>query len=403
MTDDDQGSDPLSRLRQIELELPERGTGARAARRRGPSRRWMTVFGSLLALALVAGGALTYLGVQTIRGSTDGRALATTDPSEPGFEGFLEPTPTLLVVHESEGSLRSLALLGLGSQDTGGSVLLIPPSTRVESDDFAGPLSVAYAFGGGVEAMFHHVEAMLGIGITESVLVEDARWRALVGSVAPLTIENPDELEGFETGTIELSADEISTWISALGESDSDLARLFRIERFWESWLAAVEAANDPAAVPGEIDSGLGRFVRGLSAGPREVATLPVLEEVAADGAITYRLDADRAAELVARMIPFPRGHVEGARTRVRLLDGTGQPDHALSAAPLIVPAGAEIVIVGNAEAFEQPRETEIRYHADAHREAAERLQEAMGVGRVVDDARQVDSFDVTIILGTDI
>jgi hypothetical protein len=363
----------------------------------------MTVFAGLLVFALVAGAALTYVGVQTVRDSTDGRTLATTDPSEPGFEGFLEPTPTLLVVHESGGSLVSLVLLGLGSQDTGGSVLLIPPSTRVESEDFSGPLSVAYAFGGGIDATFHHVETLLGVGITEHVIIQDDRWATLTGTVAPLTIENPDQVEGFEAGSIQLGADEVSAWLSARGEGESDLGRMFRIERFWETWLAAVEAANDPAAVPGEIDSGIGRFVRGLSAGQRQVATLPVLEEADPAGQVTYRLDPDPAGALVAQMIPFPRGHVEGARTRVRLLDGTGTPDHALGAAPLIVPAGAEIVIVGNAEAFETPRETQVRYHDASQEAAAERLRDAMGAGRVVDDPRQVDSFDVTIILGTDI
>ena len=413
MSDDERAGDPLGRLRQIQLDLPEHGTGARAARRPvaepaepvpgGPTLRWMAGFAGLLVVALIAGVALTYLGLQTVRDSTAGRTVATSDPSEPGFEAFLEPTPTLLVLHESGGSLLSMTLLGLGSQDTGGSVLVIPPSTRVESEHFSGPLSVAYAFGGGVDAMFHHVEALLGVGIAEHVVVEDDRWARLTEPVAPLSLDNPDGLDGFEAGPIELEAEEVSTWLSARVEGESELSHLLRVELFWEAWLERVEAANDPAAVPGEIESGIGRFVRGLSAGPRQVATLPVVEETDASGATTVRVDPAPADALVAQMIPFPRGHVEAARTRVRLLDGTGTTDHALKAAPLIVPAGAEIVIVGNAESFERPRETEIRYHADSQEEAAERMREALGVGQVVDDPRQVDSFDVTIILGTDI
>lgn len=369
----------------------------------GPSRRWMTVFAGLIALAALAGAGLTYLGVDTVRDSTAGRRLATSDPSEPGFEGFLEPTPTLLVVHVAEGSLRSLAVLGLGVQDTGGSVLLIPPSTRIESEYFSGPLTVAYAFGGGVDAIVHPVEALLGIGIAEHVVVEDDRWSTLTAGVAPLSIDNPDQVEGFETGPIELAAGDVSRWLATKGPEESDLNRMFRIERFWEAWLAAVSEADDPAAVPGEIDTGIGRFVRGLSGGPRDVATLPVRPAVDDGGTPTFVVDPVPAAELVADMIPFPRGNVPGARTRVRLLDGTGTPDHALGAAPLIVPAGAEIVIVGNAESFESPRETEIRYHSESQKDAAERLRDALATGRVVEDARQVDSFDVTIILGNDI
>jgi hypothetical protein len=250
----------------------------------------------------------------------------------------------------------------------------------VESEDYAGPLSVAYAFGGGIDSIFHHVEALLGVGITEHVIVEDARWSRLTAPVGPLVVDIAEEVEG-----------------------EGDLSRTARVQRFWEAWLAAVAEANDPAAVPGEVESGIGRFVRSLSAGARQVSVLPVLEDVGTDGTTVLRIDPAPAAELVAQVIPFPRGHVEGARTRVRLLDGTGTPDHALGAAPLIVRASAEIVIVGNAEAFEQPRRTEVRYHAASQEEAAERLREALGTGVVVADARQVDSFDVTIVLGTDI
>lgn len=410
--------EPLARLRELGLELPEAGTGARAARRAarqggrplqapqvaetGPTRGWMVVFSSLLTLAVVAGAALTWVGVETVRDSTAGRRLATTDPTEPGFEGFLEPTPTLLVLHEREGSLVSLTLLSLGSQDAGGSVLVIPPATRVEREDYSGPLSVAYAFGGGVDAMFSLVEELLGIGITERLVVDDDRWAQLTAPVGPLQIDNDDAVPGFEPGQIDLPPERVSEWLAAKAEGDSELARAFRVQLFWEAWLEAVQQANDPAAVPGEIESGIGRFVRGLSAGAREAATLPVVEEPAAEG-VTLKIDPDPAAALVARLVPFPRGYVEGARTRVRLLDGTGTPDHALSAAPLIVPAGAEIVIVGNAEAFETPRETEVRYHDPSQEQAAIRLREALGAGKVVEDGRQVDSFDVTIVLGSDV
>ena len=46
----------------------------------------------------------------------------------------------------------------------------------------------------------------------------------------------------------------------------------------------------------------------------------------------------------------------------MRLLDGTGDAEHVQRAAPLVVPADAEIVVVGNADAFDY-EETEIRYH----------------------------------------
>ena len=67
-------------------------------------------------------------------------------------------------------------------------------------------------------------------------------------------------------------------------------------------------------------------------------------------------------AALVARLVPFPTAGEPGGRVRVRLLDGAGDPEHVQRAAPLVVPADAEIVVVGNADAFDY-EETEIRYH----------------------------------------
>jgi hypothetical protein len=60
------------------------------------------------------------------------------------------------------------------------------------------------------------------------------------------------------------------------------------------------------------------------------------------------------------------------------------------------------VVVVGNADRFDYAA-TEIRYHDPVLKGAAERLQSALGAGRVVDDARQTDAFDVTIVLGPDV
>ena len=87
----------------------------------------------------------------------------------------------------------------------------------------------------------------------------------------------------------------------------------------------------------------------------------------------------------------------------MRLLDGTGDPEHVQRVAPLVVPADAEIVVVGNADAFDY-EETEIRYHTPAPKRGGRAsCRTALGAGRLVDDPRQTDAFDVTIVLGTDI
>lgn len=370
----------------------------------GPSRRWTIVFVSLLAVALVAGGTLAYAGVQTVRNSRAGRSVSTvTDPAAPGFEAFLEPTPTLAVLHASGTQLISVAVLALYSGDVGGSVLLVPPDTRLDSTTGANSLGGVSLFLESPTAALAGLQSLLGIGISEVAVVDDARWAELVAPVAPLTLDNPDAVGAFPAGALSLEADQVGPYLAVRAEGESDLARQFRHQLFYEAWAEAVAASPDPAAIPGEVESGIGRFVRGLAGGPRQIATLPVVESQTPFGELA-RLDADPDAtkELVSSLVPFPTAPYPGGRVRVRLLDGAGEPDHVLRVAPLVVPAGTEIVVVGNADAFDYTT-TEIRYHHRTFEPAAEELRDALGAGRVVDDPRQTDAFDVTIVLGADV
>lgn len=368
----------------------------------GPSRRWLAVFASLMVMAVAAAAVLTYVGVKTVRESRAGKSVsAVSDPSLPGFEAFLEPTPTLVVLHSQGSTLLSVAVLSLNSGDAGGSVLLIPPDTRLSDDPNAFTLAAVAAFGGSTEAIVPGLQDLLGIGIAEVATVTDERWAEMVGPVAPLMIENPDEVGPFPVGPLALTAAEAGPYLAARNDGESDLARLFRQQLLIEAWIDAVAASPDPGVVPGEGDSGLGRFIRGLAAGSSRVTTLPVIESATELGTL-LDLDPSAARPLIADLVPFPTAPHPGGRVRVRLLDGAGQAGHISDVAPLIVPAGSEIVVVGNADRFDYPT-TEIRYHDPVLRASAQRLHDALGTGSVVADPRPTDAFDVTIILGADL
>jgi LytR cell envelope-related transcriptional attenuator len=392
----------------------DRGTGIRAARSgthfapppkayQAPSRRWMAMFGALLAVAVVAAMALTYVGLKTVRASRAGRqASSITDPRAPGFEAIVEPTPTLVVLDSTKGELRSVAVLSLNGGNAGGSVLLVPPATMVGTTAKAVRLDVIFAFAAQPDDARGAVQTVLRLGITESLIVDDARWAELVGPVAPLTIQNPDDVPGFPAGPVSLSADQVGAWLGARVPGESDLARMYRQQLFWDAWVKAVAASHDPGVVPGEVDAGIGRFLRGLAGGPTHMTVIPLTEHTDTKGETDFVVDTHAMAALVDKLVPFPTGDVEGARTKVRLLDGTGDPDHLARAAPLIIPAGTEIVVAGNAASFDH-KETEIRYHNPTQKAAAEHIRKVLGVGKVIDDARPTEAFDVTIILGTDI
>jgi LytR cell envelope-related transcriptional attenuator len=421
--------DPLPGL-LAGLELPAEGTGVRAARRsapledqpldpqdqgrrgpvagaRRPSRLWMSLFATGMVIAVLTAGVLTYVGLDTVRTSKAGRIVSTvTDPAAPGFEAFVEPTPTLVVFHVVRNDLRSIAVLALNNGGAGGSVILVPRTTLFEADGTESPLNSVWAFGVDKETSTRSaVQQVLGIGVAESVVVDDDRWAELVGPVAPLALSNPDELPGFPAGPLSLTAAQVGPFLDARSEGQSDLGRLYRQQLFWDSWAKAIAAdRSNPGVVPGEVDVGIGRFARALGNGPVRIATLPVAEHPNPnpDGELFYDADPEAVDTFVSGLVAFPTGDVEGARTRVRLLDGTGDPEHVMRAAPMVVPASAEIVVAGNADRFDYTT-TEIRYHDPTQRAAAERIRDSLGAGEVVDDPRPAEAFDVTIVLGSDI
>jgi hypothetical protein len=378
------------------------GSGGRHFVRHGPSRRWMVGFGAALALTIVAAAILSYVGIKTVRASRAGRVVsAVTDPAAPGFEAFLEPTPTLAILQRDGYSLTSIAVLALAPGDTGGSVLLVSPQTRGGTDEDSLSLFDIAAFALDPLAAMPSLQAQVRFGITETAVVDDARWAELVAPVAPIAIDNPSAVGSFPAGPVALGADQVGPYLAARNAGETPSAALARHRAFYRAWLDAVAASDDPAAVPGEVESGVGRFVRALSSGSVLLETAP-LEEERTGGAVRYQVDEDVMWALVGVLVPYPTAGVPGGRIRVRLLDGTGDPNHVAEAAPAVVPAGAEIVVVGNAEAFDY-EETEIRYHAPGLEPAARELQAGLGGGRLVDDPRHTDAFDVTIVLGPDV
>lgn len=378
---------------------------------------WRPVLAGLVLLSLfVTGIGLTYAGARVIRSSTEGELLRPVqDPQSPGYEALVDATPTMAVFFDPDGAddrdapLAAITVLTLPSpEDGGGAVVQVPLRTVADVRLFGvSPISVAYDLGS-ASGMATAVGDLLEAAIGEHAVVDAERWTDLVGTVAPLSFENPDELavDGevvFPDGPIELEAGEVATYLAATVEGESDLARLHRHELFWKAWLDAVAAADPATAVPGEVDSGLGRFARTLAAGPVIHETLPVRpvqgEAYGEQGA--YVPDRSEVEELVERVIPFPRSPSPGVRSRVRILNGTPDTDQATAIASALPPAGVEVVLIGNAPELDV-QTTEIRYFGREHLPEAEAIQEILGVGDVVEETRPSDVVDITVTLGAD-
>jgi hypothetical protein len=381
--------------------------------------RW-TFIGAMAVLVLAI-PVLTYVGIQAVGESNAGEEIGVeTDSTKPGYEASVDPTPTMMVTQtDGAGTVTGVTVLSLNTNG-GGNLTFFPAGTELElpfTETGRATLTEIYTgtevlTGAGQSGLEQRVETLLVAAMSENVeILSDEQWATLLAPIGPLTIDNPVALNttdafggpvAFAQGPIQVPPEQIGLYVNVRGVEENDLNRLERQQAFWTAWLAAVKGSTDPNAVPGETDKGLGRFVRDLAKGEPSYNTLPVtpvpIPGVGATDSNLYLPDQAAVDELVAATIPFPVGV---GRLRARVLDGTGTEGTAAAAAQVIVPAGAEIAIVGNAESLDHET-TVLRYYDPAERDQAQRLLDALGGGRLELRETVTDNVDVTVIVGRD-
>jgi len=400
--------------RSTDLGRSGRGSGAGGAvptgrTRRDPWHRWLA---ATVALVVALAAVLVWWGSEAILSSTDGNLLRTVDdPAQPGFEALVEPTPVLAVIGlDGDGALASVSLLSLTGSGAG-AVIVAPPGTLVPGDGAGRPtLADVWASDGGV-GVRRELGGILNVGIGEDRVVDPGQWASLLGPVAPLAVDNADvfvaESAGGDTlrlpaGEVELEPTEVPVYLGPSSTGESELARLIRLERFWASWITAVgDGVAVPGIVPGEASTGLGRFMRALAGVEVELAALPVVPVERPDGGEDFEPVGDEVAALVSRLVPFPVGATPNSRLRVRILDGTGQLDNGLPAAPDLVSAGAEVATVGNATRFDYVV-TQFIVPPGVETVRVEVMRDRLGVGEVIASAESASAVDVTVVLGAD-
>lgn len=358
----------------------------------------------LLAIPLLAAK-----GFGAVLDTTAGR---TVDPEldvvDPGFEAFLEPTPVQVVVGlDDDGGLSWIDVLALGGAGgRGGAVVFVPTATVAPADEVEGypaePLTERFTRGGPLVVQ-QAVADVLTVGIDELVVLEPPRVAALLAPVAPLTVDNPDDIDDFDAGELALSGEEAASLLLARDADESDLTRLARHEAVWQAWFTAIAASTDPDVVPGEQTSGIGRFVRGLAAGPTTYDVPPGREELSATFvAVVYTTDPAAVADFAEELVPFPAAARPGDRLRVRVLDGAGADGLTLAFAREVVRAGGQVVVVGNADNFDST-ETRLVYFDGALTEAVEAMGEELGVTvEQLDGLNPDDGVDATLVAGAD-
>jgi hypothetical protein len=155
-------------------------------------------------------------------------------------------------------------------------------------------------------------------------------------------------------------------------------------------------------------------MVADLARAPSDVLSLPVTPQEADQGQVggapdeagigddvAFATDPAQVQALIADLVPFPTSARPGERVKVRLLDGLGDPARALDAASVLVPAGAEIAVYGNADRFDH-ESSSVEYYDAAQQANAEAMLAALGVGSVAFRETADASVDVTVIVGRD-
>ena len=375
---------------------------------RGAGSWWKWVIPLLTVLGAAGVPILGLYGWRAVLNSTDGSLTEViTDPEAPGYEVVVEPTPTMLVLATDQaGALIAATVLTLSVEQAGGSVVVIPvevaPAGRTLAEIHAAE---------GPDATQSAVESILTAAVASRFETGPGGWQNMLEAVAPIpvplsdTLVQPDGAGGtptvvFSAGTVALAPSQVAEFLASRNPGETPLNRAQRQLDFWEAWLGAVSGTSDPAALPGEADVGIGRFVRVLSDGNVRYSLLPVLP---LPGAVDmFALDAEQVTALVASAIPFPQGTQAQPRARLVVLDGTGNGFASVSAvAQRLAQLGAQPVVLGNADEFDLAQ-TSVVYHHEDWTTLASTIAAELGGATITLEPVEAGPIDITVIVGAD-
>lgn len=392
-----------------EYEEPNPPNGRRPAPKANPFFRFV------FPVVIIASGLAVFLlwreGTKAVLDSTDGTVLEiVTDPGQPGYEVFVDPTPTMLVVHLDDGELVGLTVFAATLLDNGGHAVLV--GADVASDGIDGPTFAQRWRTGGMDAVERDLGAMFGFGFVETDAIETPELAQLLSLSEPFPINLLDPLvevneDGrtmvfLRAGGQQLDGDAGAELYRWRNPSEFEANRTERQLDLWKSWLAMVGSAADPLSVTLPHDFGLSPFLRAFAAGRADLQILPVVPESGEAEAAVYSLD-DRGREWLAdmsdRMVPLRISPIGFPIPTLRLLDGTGDPavrDSALEALADL----SEIRVLGNTAEFGVAA-TVVTHHRAEAAAAASLIAKELGAQVVFSDEPD-QPVDLTVVIGTD-
>lgn len=351
---------------------------------------------------------LVWYAASAIFTSADGDlSTRVTDPTAPGYEALVVPSPSHMVLNlDPDGALSSAVIMSVAPNDLGGTALFVAAETMVDADR---RLMDVYA-ADGQAATRAALATLMDIDVDAHTVLDATAWTQIVAPAAPISVASPNELrhtapDGTETvfpaGTVSIEAGQAAAYMGWTADGEDTQARVQRQVAFWNAWIASIAASDDPALVPGELTSGFPRMLRALANGRAVVTSMGGADIDLDGGRVGTQINVPELRSLMTTMVPFPLPVVPGARPRVRLLDGVGGVDVASLYSPGLVAAGAQIVIVGNATNFDVA-ETVVVYHDERFKPQATAFGAELGDAVVSFEPVADAVIDVTVIIGED-
>ncbi len=375
------------------------GSRRQRRRQRRARRRWVVVVPSVFVVLIV----LTVIGAQ-LRSGTTGRPTraAPAATNVPPVRG----APTMLLAHRAaDGRVDLAALVGVQRGGHDGSVLLVPTLTALEVPSFELQLVADLLNLGPPSLLQTTISNVLGVRIDQTVVLDDAQ---LVDALAPagsLTVDlrDPVNLAGgteprtIEAGTQSFAPADAAALLTNPG-SAGELEHLVTVQAVLEGWMHALRTPSVATATTARVPA-FSTLVAAAHAST-DYATLPV-DGVSAGAGERYQVREDAIGPAAKGAFPDALLGIGGERPRVEILNGTGVVGLVQQVAGVVVPAGGDVVQTGNYTGFGQTV-TRVVYYRDSQRAAATALLRALRTGQLAREQKDIQVFDVTIIVGSD-
>lgn len=396
--------EPRIDAHRVTPDDPGRDESPAATRRqrrqqRRARRRWVVVVPSVFVVLIV----LTVIGAQLRSGTPDQH----TRPAPTGTVAApVHGAPTLLLAHRAaDGHVDLAAVIGVQRGGHDASVLLVPTLTSLEVPSFDLQLVADLLNVGSPSLLQTTISNVLGVRIDHTLVLDDAQLADAMtpaGSLVvdlrdPVTLTGVSEPRTIGTGTQTFTPPDAALLLTDHG-SAGELEHLVTVQAILEGWTHALRTPSVAAATTAR-DPALSTLVAAANAST-DYATLPV-DGVSAGTGERYQVRPDAIGPAVKGAFPDQLLGIGGERPRVEILNGTGVVGLVQQVAAAVVPAGANVVQTDNYPGFGQTV-TRVVYYRDSQRAAATRLLRALGTGKLAREQKDVQVFDVTVIVGSD-